>query len=204
MSETNLCQGRRHNKIYSGHQSGRGPSSYWMQDPDLVFGELHLKKGDSFLDIGCGTGDYTLRAALEVGRTGMVCATDVQSGLIESLMERAQTEGLVNIHAVVSDIHSPLPCETSCIDLCFVSTVLHSLDMNLLGPFLFNEIKRVLKPDGRLVIIECNKDDLSFGPPLHMRISADELEQCISSYGFMRISHLDLGFNYLSIFSSKM
>jgi len=38
----------------------RKPSSFFMHDPHLIFEELDLKEGDSFLDLGCGTGDYTL------------------------------------------------------------------------------------------------------------------------------------------------
>lgn len=186
-----------------GHRGGRGPSSFWMQDPDMVFRELDLKEGDTFLDIGCGTGDYAIRAGTEVGRNGTVYATDIQEGLIQGLVSRAQDEGLDNIRAFVNDIQNPLPFEDSCVDICFISTVLHSLDLNQIGPRLLREIQRVLKPGGRLAIIECSKENLTFGPPLHMRISADELEKYLSFYGFVQISNTDLGFNYLSIFQVK-
>lgn len=183
-----------------GHRRGKGPSSYWMQDPEIVFRGLNLKKGDIFLDIGCGTGDYAIRAATEVGRDGAVFATDIQEGLVLDLMKRAEDSNLDNIRAFVNDIQNPLPFEDNCIDVCFISTVLHSLDLNHVWPSLLMEIQRVLKQGGRLAIIECNKENLTFGPPVHMRISADELEKNISAYGFFQISHANLGFNYLSMF----
>jgi len=195
------CKGHGMNESDLCHLKNHGPTSYWMQDPDIVFTELHLKKGDTFLDIGCGTGDYTLRAGMEVGSTGTVYAVDIQYELVESLMNKAQDAGLQNIHAVVNDIRIPLPVENCCIDVCFISTVLHSLDLNKQVPHLFIEIKRVLNQGGRLAIIECNKENLNFGPPLHMHISAKELEQIVTSYGFVQISHVNLGFNYLSTFS---
>ena len=188
MNESHICKGALHmTQPGPGHRRGKGPSSFWMQDPDIVFRELNLKEGDTFLDIGCGTGDYTIRAATEVGRNGTVFAADIQ-------------EGLENIQAFVNDIQNPLPFENNSIDVCFISTVLHSLDLNKVGPLLFREIKRVLKQDGRLAIIECNKENLTFGPPIHMRISADEIEKIVLSYGFVQISHVDLGFNYLVTF----
>ena len=92
---------------------------------------------------------------------------------------------------------APLPIEGDSIDVCFVATVLHALDLAKDGDTLFNEIRRVLKPGGRVVIIECKKEDMLFGPPLHMRLSTEELEDSMTPYGFERTSLVDLGYNYM-------
>lgn len=175
----------------------RGPSSFWMHDPELVFGELKLQEGDHFLDIGCGTGDYSLYAAKIIGNSGQVYALDIQDELITNLREKAHQEGLKNIKALISDIALPLPVEDKSVEICFISTVLHSLDLSKHGPLLFNEIRRILKPEGRLVIIECKKEDLSRGPPPDMRISPEELENSVEKHGFWKINQVDLGFNYM-------
>lgn len=44
-----------------GH--GRGPSSFRMHDPRKVFNALALERGDVFLDLGCGPGEYAMEAA---------------------------------------------------------------------------------------------------------------------------------------------
>lgn len=46
--------------------AGQGPSSYWMQDPAVVFEALRLEPGTVFLDLGCGTGAtlFTPQASL--------------------------------------------------------------------------------------------------------------------------------------------
>lgn len=196
----NQCQQPLNAK--NGHER-RGPSSFWMQDPELIFNELKLQEGDYFLDIGCGTGDYSLHAAKIIGNSGQVYALDVQDELITNLKEKTSREGLNNIRALISDIAHPLPVEDNSVDICFISTVLHSVDLSRHGEQLFNEIRRVLKPDGRLVIIECKKEDLSRGPPLEMRISSDELENIVERYGFLKINLFDLGFNYLILFGVK-
>ncbi|BDZ70845.1 class I SAM-dependent methyltransferase [Methanobacterium petrolearium] len=198
-----LSRNEFHQSEKEGVHKLRGPSSFWIQDPELVFGELNLQEGDHFLDIGCGTGDYSLYASKIIGNSGQVCALDIQDKLITNLKEKAHQEGLKNIVALISDIAHPLPVEDKSVDVCFISTVLHSVDLAKYGPMLFREVRRVLKPDGRLVIIECKKEDLSRGPPLNMRISPEELENLVEKHGFWKINQVDLGFNYLIQFGVK-
>lgn len=202
MSNNRLCKTQCESD-HANNKQKRGPSSFWMHDPELVFSELKLKEGDSFLDIGCGTGDYSVYASKIVGDSGIVYALDIQNKLINNLREKADLEGLSNINARVSDIAASLLIEDNIIDVCFISTVLHAVDLDEHGKRLFSEIRRVLKPDGRLVIIECKKEDLSRGPPLHMRISSEELENLVIQYGFEKINLIDLGFNYMIQFGVK-
>lgn len=191
-SEHNHHQGRRHH---------RGPSSYSMHDSDFVFQELKLAKGDFFLDLGCGAGDYAIRAAQIVGDSGLVFALDIWAGVIERLTEEATFQGIKNIKPMVADITGKLPFEDSIIDVCFIATVLHAMDFEKNKKNLFNEIQRVLKPSGRLAIIECKKEDRPFGPPMQRRLSPEELTAIAIQSGFHQIAFSDLGHNYLIQFA---
>ncbi len=168
-----------------------------MQDPQLVFRELNLKEGDCVLDLGCGPGDYSVRASQLIGNSGIVYALDRNHDAIVDLRDKFVSVGLKNIKAEVCDITGPLPVKDSSVDICFISTVLHSLNLTDIEKTLFCEIERVLKPSGRVAIIECKKEAQPFGPPIDMRISPEELEGTITQYGFERISQSDLGYNYL-------
>ena len=183
------CDGQNRHK--------KGKSSFWMQDPELVFGELNLKERDYFLDLGCGPGDYSIRALQLIGDSGIVYALDRDHDAIVDLRDKVVSVGSKNIKAEVCDISGPLPIKDRSIDICFISTVLHSLNLADVEKTLFGEIRRVLKPDGRVAIIECKKEVQPFGPPMSMRISPDELERIITPHGFERISLSDLGYNYL-------
>ena len=173
------------------------PTSYWMHDPEIIFQELALKNGDVFLDLGCGIGDYSIHAAQEVGKSGMVYAADVRKELLDSLAERALAAGLTNIRVVVADLRDPLPFPDGTFDVCLLSTVLHVPDVWNVHDTIFPEVRRVIKPGGRLVVIECKKEEMPFGPPLSMRLSPDELEGCISASGFTKTDIVDLGYNYM-------
>ena len=65
-----------HGHAQGHHRPGRGHSSYAMQDPEAVFEALGLEPGRHVLDLGCGSGDYALRMAREVGPAGLVHALD--------------------------------------------------------------------------------------------------------------------------------
>jgi ubiquinone/menaquinone biosynthesis C-methylase UbiE len=195
------CNNRQLDNSWSNVR--RGQSSYGMHDPHLVFSELNLREGDSFLDMGCGLGDYAVHASKIVLDSGRVYALDVSRTAIDNLIEKIGSQGLNNIAVVFSDITGPLPIEDNCIDVCFMSTVLHTIDLAENGKALFNEIYRVLKTDGRLSIINCKKEDQPFGPPFHMRLSPKETEDSIKQHGFEMIRLIDLGYNYMITFQKK-
>jgi ubiquinone/menaquinone biosynthesis C-methylase UbiE len=182
----------------NGHK-GR-PTSFWMHNPEVIFKELKLSDGGCFLDIGCGMGDYSIYAAKIIGDSGTVYALDRVEKLIEELREKTLALGLSNIKAIAADITSPLPVKDGCVDVCLVATVLHATGLAK-GKELFREIHRVLKPSGRMVTIDCSKKDDSFGPPMEMRLSPEDIEAAATQCGFEKIGRLDLGFNYMIQFA---
>ena len=173
------------------------PTSYHMQNPDIVFKELNLKIGDIFLDIGCGAGDYSIHASKIVGISGKVYSLDKPEETIKLLEEKIAKLKLNNIQTKIADITKILPLEDNSIDVCLVSTVLHAINFNKYKETVFKEIYRILKPSGRLVTIDCSKKDLSFGPPESMRLDSEEIEKSAKQVGFKKTNNIDLGFNYL-------
>jgi|GEM_PF-333286 len=184
-----------------GHR--RGGSSFTMHDPKLVFDELKLTTGDVFLDLGCGPGDYAMYAAGCVGEMGTVYALDRVDFHITSLKRRIGAEGASHVQAAVVDITDRLPVDDACVDVCLLATVLHIPDVARRAKALCGEIRRVLKPGGRLAVIECHKKARPYGPPEHIRMFPAEVKELMSQYGFRVLSEVDLGFNYLIQFTAK-
>ncbi|QOR35231.1 class I SAM-dependent methyltransferase [Clostridium sp. 'deep sea'] len=196
----------KYNECKQGHKLGRhrkGPSSFHMQDYQLVFNELKLEENEVFLDLGCGSGDYSFEASKRVGQKGIVYAIDGMTSIITKLKEQMQQSGINNIIAKVSDITSNIDLKDNSVDVCFICTVLHSLDIELVKERLFNEICRVLKPGARMFIVECKKERMGFGPPLHVRISADNLDKLVEKYNFEKVNYVDFGYNYMNQYIFK-
>jgi ubiquinone/menaquinone biosynthesis C-methylase UbiE len=179
-----------------GHH-GRGPSSYWMHEPEEVFAQLALKPGDRVLDLGSGPGDYSLKAAELVGPGGMVFSLDKWEASLRELGQKAAEQGLGQLKPMLADITRELPIKDHSIDLCLISTVLHIFPPPKFELDMFKEIKRVLKPKGRLAVIECKKEDQPWGPPKHMRISPEEMVQGLEPHGYVKCAYKDLGKTYL-------
>ena len=81
---------------------GAGKSSYDLIDPGTLWAELNLPQGITFLDLGCGQGNYSLAAADLIGPTGVVYAVDLWEEGIAALKERAAREGRANLKALVA------------------------------------------------------------------------------------------------------
>ena len=206
MNNQRRCKGEHQfaHGHHRGHKGGRrGPSSYAMHDSEFVFSELKLKEGDTFLDLGCGSGDYSIKASKIVGDSGVVYALDIWEELLDNLEEEVAFQGIKNIRTQVSDIKDRIAIGDSCIDICFIATVLHGIELHKNKENLFSEINRVLKPKGRLSIVNCKKEEQPFGPPLHMRLSPEEMESIALEYGFEKINLVDLGYNYMIQFGVK-
>lgn len=184
-------------------KTGSGPSSFAMQDPDVVFSALKLKDGDTFLDMGCGPGDYAIYASKIVGDSGVVYALDTQRNVIDALNTEADSLELKNIRAMKFDITQPMPMEDGCVDVCFLATVLHTLNLVEDKRTLPREIRRVLRTGARLAILNCKKEDQPFGPPLRIRWSPEEVEDWLTQHGYEKVDYIDLGLNYMIQFVVK-
>ncbi|UIA98861.1 methyltransferase domain-containing protein [Desulfovibrio desulfuricans] len=184
------------NPIIGNH---RHPSSYGMQNPEITFSTLNLKQGDVFLDAGCGLGDYALTAAHIVGQMGIVHAFDVEPYCIKDLSNRSASLGLSQLCARTVDITLALPLPDTSVTAALLGTVLHIPSVRRSIKTLLTEMHRVLKPNGRLGVIECNWD-APCGPPQSMRMSASRLSDRLAHCGFLPLTVKDFGNMYLALF----
>ncbi len=181
--------------------TGAGKSSFDLIDSDKFFSELNLQKGVSFLDVACGRGLYCLAAAEIVGEGGRVVGMDLWEEGIELLKSAAAAGNISNIDAVVSDAAVKFPLDDNSIDVCLMATVLHDFVEDKIEQQALRETARVVKSNGVLAIMEFKKIDGPPGPPLHIRLSPEDVEDLLSPCGFVQDHFADVGpYNYLVLY----
>ena len=126
--------------------------------PNLQAIELaDIKKGECLLDIGFGTGWCLERLVPLVGQEHVTYGLDFSEGMKEVTLENLRKKGLdksVSLHnANVKD----MPFEDNKFDLVFISFVIDLLEKKDI-PIALREIKRVLKPSGRVIIFSMTKE----------------------------------------------
>ena len=106
--------------------------------------------GERMLEIGPGTGYYTLPVAARLEPAGVLEVLDVRRGFLDHTVRRARGHGLTNVVAKLGDGRS-LPYPNRCFDAVYLITVLGEIPDREAA---LGELRRVLKPGGRVVVGE--------------------------------------------------
>ncbi len=115
-------------------------------------GVANLKSTDRVLDIAGGTGDLARAFAKVVGSRGMVVHTDINEAMLREGRDRLINEGLV-LPTLLCDAES-LPFQSGCFDMVSVAFGLRNMTHK---DQALAEMCRVLRPGGRLLVLEFSK-----------------------------------------------
>src|SRR5690606_24695497 len=123
-----------------------------------------LQPGQQALDVAAGSGDLSVGMARKVGPKGRVVVTDINAAMLAEGRDRLLNEGLAgNIHYALADAES-LPFATNsfhCVTIGFGLRNVTDKDAALASLY------RVLKPGGRLLVLEFSKANLGPLAPLY-------------------------------------
>jgi ubiquinone/menaquinone biosynthesis C-methylase UbiE len=144
-----------------------------LLNDELILDNLNISPGQTILDAGCGNGYMAKKFSKLVGDAGKIYALDPDKVSIANLKKEVEK---TNIEALVGDITKPTVLKDCSIDLVYLSTVFHIFSDIQIVSFA-KEIKRILKPNAQLCIVNIKKEDTPCGPPIEMRTSPKELTQ---------------------------
>ena len=157
-----------------------------LLDPEAFLRTILPQDDHVLANLGCGVGFFALPAAQHLAR-GKVIAIDWAPEMLAVLVRRAKEQGLTNIEVLTADIAAtPLPDRS--VDHALLAQVFHDLDER---EATLGEMRRILRPEGRLHLLEWHPRPSEFGPPLALRIPPEELVAVLEE-GPFRVVDVDL------------
>ena len=130
-----------------------------FSDPQKNIAEFGVEIGMKVVDLGSGSGFYTIEVAKKVGPSGRVYAVDIQQDLLNKIKNGGALAGLHNIEVVWGNIEKlgGTKLRESIADRIILSNTLFQIDPKD-RENLSLEIKRILKTGGKLMVIDWNED----------------------------------------------
>jgi ubiquinone/menaquinone biosynthesis C-methylase UbiE len=156
--------------------------------PNAVLDALQIPAGAVVADVGAGAGYFTWRLAQRVGPKGKVIAVEVQQNMLDLIASDLRHRNIANVELVLGDQRSPRLPEQA-LDLVLLANSYHEFSE---PQSIMAAIRKSLKPQGRVVVLEYRKED-AYTPiePLH-KMTLQEIRQEIESMGFETQQVLDI------------
>lgn len=151
--------------------------------PPRNIAALGIVPGMSVADFGSGSGAYVLLVAEALANTGHVYAVDVQKDLLRRTYNEARRRGFHNVAVLWGDLERPAGSKLAekTVDLVLVSNLLFQVSDK---DALFSEARRVLKPGGRLAVIDWTDSFSGLGPRAEDVFPAAEARIAAERAGF--------------------
>lgn len=159
---------------------------------------LEIEPGATVADFGAGSGHYTLELARAVGERGHVYAVDVQPDLLRRIKNEAGRQSLQNIEIIVGDIsrrHGTKLRDRS-VDMVLMSNILFQTEHKEAA---LSEGHRILKPGGRLAIIDWSERALGIGPSPRHVYKREEALRDARACNFHFIDHFPAGAHHYGL-----
>ncbi len=125
---------------------------------DLALERLGIAMGEAVLEIGFGTGHCLKQIAEAVGKEGRVCGVDLSAGMLAESRKRLDRAGMSDRVELHCGDAAQLPYADETLDAVFMSFTLELFDTPEI-PVVLGEIRRVLKPNGRLGVVSLSRED---------------------------------------------
>ena len=152
-------------------------------DPRKIISQLEIKKGNAAADFGCGSGYFSIPFARAVGAKGKVYCLDVLPQALESVESQAKILGISNIFTKRVNLENENGSELKSDSMDWV-VMKDVLFQNENKEDILKEAYRILKPEGRILIMEWG-NNLLVGPDKEKRISHEKMAQLANKQRFI-------------------
>lgn len=169
-----------------------------FSDPQSNVLQLGLRDSMRVADLGSGVGHHALAASHIVGTLGRVYAVDVQEDILRSLANTAKARGIKNIETIWGNIEKRggTSLKEQSMDAVILSNTLFQLEDHAVA---IAEIKRILKPGGRLLVVDWAGSYDGMGPNKDAVVPEHTALELFITNGFHKLKDFRAGPHHYSI-----
>jgi len=163
------------------------------QSPDVILSAVEVKPNFVVADLGCGNGYFTVPLAEKARK---VYGIDVQKEMLDFLAEKTRKLKIKNVELLVSK-PDEIPLNDESVDVLLSVNTLHEFDDK---EKMTEEIRRVVKKGGKLLIVDFIKRETGFGPPVEIRVRKAEAVRLFEGKDLLLVKEKKLPYHYLLVF----
>ncbi|MGG1573502.1 class I SAM-dependent methyltransferase [Fictibacillus sp. NRS-1165] len=174
------------------------PERRRLLPPEKLLGMLPIKNSDVILDLGAGTGYFSIPASKLT--KGTVYALDIEAEMLDVIKSHTEEQGISNIQLLQGSVQN-IPLSDSTVDVVIASLVLHAVDPLSKG---MSEIQRIMKTGAYLLCFEWERTESRLGPPLSIRVSSSHMEKAFLDAGLKVVKKIfPVDFLYIYVVQKK-
>jgi ubiquinone/menaquinone biosynthesis C-methylase UbiE len=165
--------------------------------PEKILNQLGLSGGMTAVDLGCGSGGWTIPLAKMLPE-GKVFALDLLKSSLSALESKARIERIFNIQTVVADVEKKTPISQASSDAVLMTNLLFEVENK---KAVLEEGKRILKPGGKILVVDWKKS-ANFGPR-ERAVLPEEIKKIAQEAGFLVKEEFEAGDYHYGIILEK-
>ena len=171
----------------NGHRI-HGFSSETFIDAREIIKSLGLKGNEVFMDAGCGDGHVAMIAHDLLDEDAIIYAVDIYDASIEDMQNEVDEKGIKNIIPICADATEHIDVEDDFVDVILLINVWHHFNVARKMDEAAIELKRILKPGGRIAVMEYKKEEARHGPRYPMRVSHEVIDELFKKHDMKFVS----------------
>jgi ubiquinone/menaquinone biosynthesis C-methylase UbiE len=174
-----------------------------FSDPEKNIEQCGIQAGMDIADLGSGSGHYSIAVAKALISTGKVYSIDVQKDLLVKLKNNAVRQGIHNIETIWGDIDrvNGTKLRDMSIDLVLLCNILFQLENK---ENIVKEIKRILKPNGRVLVVDWTGSFGGLGPTTEAVVKKETIRDMFLKFGFHLDREISAGEHHYGMIMKKL
>ena len=174
-----------------------------LLDPMEILGRLGVKTGSHLADLGCGgAGHFVIPATKLVGDQTEVYAVDILKSVLKSVTSIARLGGIANIRPIWSNLEVLGSTRIPASSLDF-ACLINILFLSKHHPEIVKEAHRLLRKDGKLLVIDWLKNSAVFGPKQADRVDPEKIKKISQDLNLKLIDSFEAGHHHFGLIFQK-